>query len=76
MNLEDAKDHEFNPLFPPPIHSTVDDFHFRNAAVGIFYQRTVPVKPGEPTVPPEEHCDMPTSSWVQLPTSLRWQRVD
>ena len=76
VNLDSGKDDEFNPLFPPPIHSTVDDFNFRSTGIGIFYRRNVSVKPGEPSVPPEEHCDMPTSSWVQLPTTLRWKRVD
>ena len=76
INLDDGFDHLFNPLFPPPVHSTVDDFHFSQAGLGVFYQRTVQVKEGEPKPSPQEWCDMPTSSWLQLPTSLRWQRIN
>lgn len=65
INLDDGLDDKFNPLFPPPIHSTVDDFNFRKHGLGMFYKR------GH-----DQYCDMPTSTWLQLETTLRWIRVD
>lgn len=65
LTLDDGKDGEFNPMFPPPIHSTVDDFNFRRHKIGDFYK-----------LGGAEWCDMPTSFWCQLSTSLRWQRIN
>jgi hypothetical protein len=64
INLDDGMDDKFNPLFPPPVHSSVDDFNFRKDGLGIFYHREGFLC-----------CDMPTSSWCQLDTTLRWMRT-
>jgi hypothetical protein len=63
LTFEDGKDSEFNPIFPPPIHSSVDDFNFRKSGIGIFYM-----------IGDVQWCDLPTSSWEQLSTTLRWIR--
>jgi hypothetical protein len=65
LTFEDGKDSEFDPKFPPPIHSSVDDFNFRKSGIGIFYM-----------IDDVHWCDLPTSSWEQQSTTLRWIRKD
>jgi len=64
-------DEKFNPLFPPPVHSTVDDFHFKRAAMFLDRDFVHYYK-----LQDADWCDLPTSSWRQLNTSLRWQRIN
>lgn len=56
---------KFNPLFPPPVWSTVDDDTLRSFGLGKFY-----------TLCGDNWCDLPTSSWRKDCLSNRWIREE